>query len=212
MTVTSVKPGADADLLKIGLSDGSLFFIRLSYLPQTIKGRVSLYISHSSCSNLDLTDEDYRSLSFASECVRVERKALQLINRAEQTRLGLMQKLLHKQYSEQTVKIVLDRLEALLFVDDKRFAKAWIQSRLRHSGSKSASQLVYGLLKRGVDSRIATVLVRELYPPELEKKAIQQFIEKKHLLLDHLTPFELKQILLKAQFSKRAILLYLEDR
>jgi regulatory protein len=211
MTVVSVKAGAAADILKIGLSDGSLFFIRLSYLSQPIQDRLSLHLSQGTGDNLELTDEDYRSLGFAAECFRVERKALQLISRAEQTRLGLMQKLLHKQYAEQAIRVVLDRLEALQLVDDTRFAKAWIQGRLRLSGTKRVSQLISGLVRRGVDGRLATILVRELYPAELEKQAIQQYIEKKHLVPDNLNSFELKQLLRRAQFSKKAILLYLED-
>ncbi|MEW6565138.1 MAG: regulatory protein RecX, partial [Spirochaetota bacterium] len=110
MTVTSVKRGADPDILKIGLSDGSLFFIRRSYLSPPIKSRFDSFLSQSSVTSLDVSDEEQEALLFASECVRLERKALQLIGRAEQSRQGLQQKLERQNCSARAVKAVLDRL------------------------------------------------------------------------------------------------------
>jgi regulatory protein len=210
MTVTSVKRGADPDLLKIGLSDGSLFFIRLCYLPKAITSRLEPFLSQGGAINVAISEEEQEALLFASECVRLERKALQLIGRAEQSRQGLQYKLEGQNSSEGAAKTVLDRLVALDLVNDRRFATAWINAQLGRSRTKSASQLISGLMRRGIDGQVATELVKERYPAELETEAIRAYLHKKRIDSGALSSFELKQILHRAHFSKKAISLFID--
>lgn len=211
MTVTSVKRGADPDILKIGLSDGSLFFIRLSYLPSSIKSRFDSLLTQNTPEVLEISEAEQEQLLFTSQCVRAERKALQLISRAEQTQKGLLQKLERSGYPEGVSKKVLERLVSLELVDDRRFARAWIQSQTGLSPKKSASQLVTGLIRRGVDGRIAEESVTSLYPVEVEARAIAWYLRKKGYEPEHLYQLELKQILRRAGFSKGSIRLFIDE-
>ncbi|MEW6564292.1 MAG: hypothetical protein AB1404_02195, partial [Spirochaetota bacterium] len=92
------------------------------------------------------------------------------------------------------------------------FAEAWIHAQRGLSKTKSASQLISGLIRRGIDGRVATELVRELYPAELESEAIKAYLVKKRIHTGELPSFELKQILHRAHFSKKAISLFLDER
>jgi len=212
MTVTSVKRGADPDILKIGLSDGSLFFIRISYLSSPIKSRFESFILQGCASSFDISEHEKEALLFASECVRLERKALQLISRAEQSRQGLQHKLERQPCSERAVIAVLDRLVALDLVNDRRFATAWIHTQLGLNKTKSASQLISGLMRRGIDAKIATELVKDLYPAELEAEAIGIYLHKKRINTGERSTFELKQILYRAHFSKKAISMFFDKQ
>ncbi|WP_304225030.1 regulatory protein RecX [Gracilinema caldarium] len=210
MTVLSVKTGADSDILKIGLSDGSLFFIRLSYLPAVLASKIASWISLSANIPIEISEEEYQALESSAECLRAERKALQLIGRAEQSHQGLMLKLEQRGHSEPVVRRVLDRLTDLDLINDRRFAEAWIHTQLGISSTKSNMQLVSGLVKRGLDARTASSVVNELYPANCEATAIPRYIKKKRLDLGSMDRFEIMQTLRKAGFSQQAIRQYLE--
>lgn len=210
MTVTSVKIGADPDILKLGLSDGSLLSIRLSYVSPPLGVSLSSFPSRSESPALNLSDADYEQVLFACECLRAERKALRLISRAEQTHKGLGMKLSQNRYDEQVVKAVLSRLSQLELVDDRRFAEAWVNTQIRLLKPKSTSQLVAGLLRRGIDQQLAIKVVRDCYPAESEAEAIKRYIEKKHIQYINMSRYELKQLIQqKAGFSKRALDVFL---
>lgn len=211
MTVLSVKRGADPDILKIGLSDGSLFYIRPSYISHPMISRLDSLLLQNNGSGLEISYEEQELLLFASECFQLERKALQLIGRAEQTRQGLFQKLKRHGYSEKAIHAVLDRLESLDLINDRRFAAAWIHTQLALHTIKSAYQLIFHLMQRGVDAQIADELVKSFYPAELEKEAIKGYLRKGRFNVEELTPLVLKQILQKARFSKKSIRLFLDE-
>lgn len=210
MTVLSVKTGADSDILKIGLSDGSLFFIRCSYLPAPLASKIASLISLPASFPIEISEEEYHALESSAECLRAERKALQLIGRAEQSRQGLTLKLEQRGYSEPVVRRVLDRLTELDFINDRRFAEAWIHTQLGLSRTRSTMQLVSGLVKRGLDVRTAASVVNELYPANREAASIPRYIKKKRIDLDSMDRFEIMQTLRKAGFSQQAIRQYLE--
>ncbi len=210
MTVVSVKTGADSELLKIGLSDGSLFFIRLNYLSRDFRTTITSGLSSKDLFPIEISEEEYQDLVKSAECLRAERKALQLISRAEQSRQGLVHKLEQRGYSEDVVRRVLDRLADLDFINDRRFAAAWIRTQISLSHTKSKMQLVTGLMKRGLDIRTAASMVNELYSANLETEAIVYYIKKKRIDICTIDRCRIMQILHGAGFSPQAIRQYLE--
>ena len=91
-------------------------------------------------------------------------KALALLARCEQCRAGLTKKLLAKGFSKDTVEGVLDALEEKGFLDDARFARAWLNSR-RITKAEGRTRLFAELAARGISK-------------EVSKKAVDDFFEE----------------------------------
>lgn len=202
MTVQSVKTGADPEVLKVGLSDGSLFFIRTNYLDPPIP------LDRSAALPWELTEEENQGILFAGECFRAERAALRLIARAEQSSFSLARKLEQRGYAETAVRMVLKRLEVLRLVDDQRFAELWIEDRLprRAEGPGKLSAL---LQARGINRQIAEAAVRRMVTETVELDLIRRFIQKNGMDSQN-GDFKFRQTLLKTGFSHSAIRRVLE--
>ncbi|MDR2053506.1 MAG: regulatory protein RecX, partial [Treponema sp.] len=96
---------ADSSLMRIGLSDGSLFSFKTVYLP------LEFPLDSRAVPGAEISAEEAASLRFAAGCYRAERAALALIARAEQTRLGLKGKLERKGIDAACVRAALNYLE-----------------------------------------------------------------------------------------------------
>jgi len=202
MTVQSVKTGADPEVLKVGLSDGSLFFIRLCYLDPPMP------LDRPPTLPWEITEEEGREILFAGECFRAERAALRLIGRAEQASFPLARKLEQRGYPEAAVRRVLNRLEALGLVDDQRYAELWIEDRLLRR-PEGPGKLCALLQARSINRRIAEAAVRNVVTEAVEIDLIRRFIQK-HGMDRSCGDFEFRQTLRKSGFSPLAIRRVLE--
>jgi len=113
--------------------------------------------------NSSQTQDKAQSLA-ATEAAAASQKALALLARCEQCRSGLERKLLQKGYSKLTVEGVLDALEERDFLSDRRFARAWLNSR-RIGHYEGRSRLLSELAARGIDK-------------EISKEAVDSFFEE----------------------------------
>ncbi|MDR1618170.1 MAG: regulatory protein RecX, partial [Treponema sp.] len=86
MIVVSVKTGAETELKRVELSDGSLFLLRACYLSGHFSGDCF-------AGGDEISAAGEEALRFAAACFRAERAALRLVARAEQTVRGLSRKL-----------------------------------------------------------------------------------------------------------------------
>ena len=202
MTVVSLKTGTDPDVLRIGLSDGSLFSLRLSYV-QSAYQDPSLY-------NIDteISQVHGDNLRFAAACFRCERVALELVARAEQNSYGMRQKLEKRGHSQGCVKMVLSRLTGLEIIDDARFSERWLSGRVNCLNG-TPFKLLGGLCGRGISRDTASRAVKSVITPEVEYELIQAFVRKKRLTRDD--PYIFKMKLLAEGFSKSAISRLIEE-
>lgn len=113
--------------------------------------------------NSSQTQDKAQSLA-ATEASAATQKALALLARCEQCRAGLARKLLAKGFSKDTVEGVLDALEERDFLSDRRFARAWLNSR-RIGHCEGRSRLLSELAARGIDK-------------EISKEAVDSFFEE----------------------------------
>ncbi len=115
----------------------------------------------------------------ATEAAAATQKALALLARCEQCRAGLERKLLQKGFSKPTVDGVLDALEERDFLSDKRFARAWLNSR-RIGHYEGRSRLLSELAARGIGKEISKEAVdaffEEFDEEEICRKAAQKFL------------------------------------
>lgn len=166
LSVISIKGGTLGGDVTISLSDGSSFFIS----PESV---LDLHLYPEKM----LSPEDLELLRETAAEHGAAKKTLDLLSRAEQSRQGLSQKLLRKGYSKSIIERVLDRFEDQGYLSDRRFAEAWVRSRLKKHPEGTAA-LLSGLRKRGVDGKTAESVVTALVTEEIEWEALNRAAEK----------------------------------
>ncbi|MBI9101913.1 MAG: regulatory protein RecX [Spirochaetales bacterium] len=181
--IETVKRGRESDRTipgcRLVLSDGSTYFILLSDA------------DNLGCLAGTLVDLDLRSqLHAAAFRWKVAGKALDLLANREHSRMELRQKIEKKlvykmglsdseipENAGGIINEVLDSLEEKGYLNDKRFALYWTESRLRrHPEGRSA--LMAGLRARGVSGNISSLLIEELDKEGAFEKALCKAGEK----------------------------------
>ncbi|MDR0495281.1 MAG: recombination regulator RecX [Treponema sp.] len=181
MTIISIKTGADEDLRRIELSDGSLFSFKINYLPPVFLND-GLYTPGEPdvAEGREINADEEEGFRFASACLRAEKVALQLITRAEQTVFGLSHKLEKRGHDSACVRAVVARLCELGLVDDRRYARLWLESRLDRQASRSSSprRLFAALRARGIDRRDTEAALKETLDAEAELRLLERYARK----------------------------------
>lgn len=132
---------ASAGVLKVYLADGPSFFVRDAYLAALPEGALA--------GAEPLTEEASSLLLDAGRAYLAERAAMEYLARAEHTRFLLLVKLRKKGYDERAISVSLDYLEGRGFLDDRRYAAAWLRSRMIHQ-SEGRQKLFGSLVAHGV--------------------------------------------------------------
>ena len=107
-------------VMEITPDAGSAFFLRTVYLKQVKEEALVPGV---------FSDEEAADILHAALVYSAEVAAMTYLARAEQSRFGLTQKLLHKGIDKHAVAEALDYLESVHYLDDGRFAAAWLRSR-----------------------------------------------------------------------------------
>jgi regulatory protein len=201
---------ADSSLMRIGLSDGSLFSFKTVYLPPDFP------LDSRAVPGAEISAEEAAVLRFAAGCYRAERAALALVARAEQTRFGLKGKLERKGIDAACIRAALDYLEEIDIVSDKRFAELWLDSKLRHIGAGRGGKLcprklLSSLLGRSIPMDIAQKALSAALNPETERVLLDSYIAGTFPDFEG-DDFSIRQRLREAGFSSAAIHAYREER
>ncbi|MDR1575022.1 MAG: recombination regulator RecX [Treponema sp.] len=179
MTIVSIKAGTGAELRRIELSDGSLFSFKTCYLPPVFTDE-SLCIP-GAAEGRELSADETAGLRFASACWRAERAALRLVARAEQTVSGLCRKLERRGNEAACVRAVVFRLAGMGLVDDRRFARLWLETRLGRRRD-SPRRLLSALRGRGIGREDAAAALRLVLNADAELALLGRFMEKQRRL------------------------------
>jgi SOS response regulatory protein OraA/RecX len=153
---TGYRGRAGGEAVKVHLSDGSFYVLHAE-----VWARAGL----STGSPLD--PDSLSALLTRSEMIFARRRALALLSRAAQTRLGLARKLAARGFSQPAIRHAINRMTSLGYLDDRAFAQAWVQARLA-SRKEGWLSLYRGLVGRGIPRALADEVAAELYSPELE--------------------------------------------
>ena len=104
------------------------------------------------CGYLD--EEQTKDVLEAALIYKTEVAAVAYIARAEQSYYGLTNKLLKKGYDESTIKVCLEYLKSINYINDERYALSWLRSRsINHAEGKIRLQAE--LCSRGIDKKTA---------------------------------------------------------
>jgi len=112
----------------------------------------------------------------AADYQKAEKIALRLIARAEQCSVGLARKLEKRGCSAAGINGVISNLCGLKLLDDSRFARMWLQSRLRFT--RSPRRLLLSLCARGIDRGEAEAAMKEVLDRETEFLLLKKFVKK----------------------------------
>jgi regulatory protein len=208
MTIVSIKSGTGEELKKIELSDGSFFSFKTCYLPPLFNEE--LYTMGKAEGREISVDED-RAFRFASGCLRAEKAALRLIARAEQAVFGISRKLEQRGHESACVDAVVSRLVELGLLDDRRFARLWLEARLCGRAS-SPRRLLAALCGRGIGRDAAEAALKNCLDGEYEADLLDRYVNKKGLPLPEKADLRSLRYLLKSEgFSAPVIQQYLEE-
>jgi regulatory protein len=177
MTVVSVKPGVDPEIVRIELSSGSPFSLKTIYIPSLYQ-KEPLYTPGK-----ELSPDEEEALFFAAACYRTERIALRLVARAEQTVFNLTHKLERRGFAPAVVRMVVSRLRELEIVNDKRYAELWIRSRLTRR-AESPRALTLSLRNRGIGKEDVRAALKLALNFENEWALLQRYLKKKRRVID----------------------------
>ena len=155
-----------------------------------------------------------------SEYLRAEKAALRLISRAEQCTAGLARKLEKRKFDTACINAVISHLCEIGLLDDNRFARLWLESRLRLA--RSPKRLLSALCARGIARDDAEAAVKNVLDEDAENSMLAKFaarfakqIAKKHARKsggesEDVTR-KLKYLLKSEGFSQTAIQSFLEN-
>ena len=132
----------------------------------TIDGERTLTITEETFLRFGLFDgqamdpERLRELELADGVSRAMTEAHRLIDHRMRTRRELAVRLRSKGRADEVIDHVLDRLERAGLIDDGRFARMWIDERLRRRPA-GLSLLRRELLQKGIDAEIVETALEE---------------------------------------------------
>jgi regulatory protein len=202
--VAASRSGTIGERLRIRLSDGSSFL-----LPADVLLQPGLPVGELQ-PDRELAPEEVGRLKELAAGYSLRSRALRLLGASAQTAAGLRRKLSARGAAPSAVEAVLASLAREGLLDDRAFARGWVQSRLeRHP--EGAGLLVAGLLRRGVGRELAREVVGELLDPQAERRSAERLLEKLGRR-SGMSRERLEATLGKRGFSRALIRELLEDR
>jgi regulatory protein len=149
-----------------------------------IDGREAFTVSEDLASRLGLRvgaevgEEDARELRADSERVRARESALRLLAVRARSRSELADRLARKGLEPGVVSEVLDGLEEVGLIDDRAFARLWVDERLRLR-PVGPRRLVHELSEKGVTREVIDEVVAEAFSEEREIDVARRAVEKR---------------------------------
>ncbi len=162
LSLRKIEQTSSDEILELTSSDGSVFFIRKTYLQIANIDDIRSRLPTASWESLALSEEESADVVQAGFAFSAERKACDYLARSEQCRAGLSAKLLKKGFSKKSIELALDRLESKNFLSDERFSSAWLRS---HCATKfqGRARLCSELMARGIARSVAVEAVENFF-------------------------------------------------
>lgn len=147
-------------------SDGSSFLLPPGFMKE-----------HSLVPGMALSIREALLLRKKAQILSVKQKGLELLSRREHTYLQLKNKLILKGFDKEIISEVLDDLKAEGSLDEVRFCRVWLRSRLKKH-PEWRPLLLAGLMKAGVKRSMAEEIVTEVLMGEDQGSLIELAAEK----------------------------------
>ena len=154
-----------------------------------------------------MESQDNKNIT-AREYQKAEKTALRLLARAEQCIAGLSRKLEKRGFDEASINAVISKLAEINLLNDSRFARIWLRSRLRFT--RSPRQLLSSLCARGIGHDDAQDAIKEVLDMDTELVLLARFAEKCKKKKKPVETKSLKYLFKNEGFSLQAIQFFLE--
>jgi regulatory protein len=112
-----------------------------------------------------LTEQEIAALQNADNEERAYELALTFLSYRPRSQSEVAQRLQKKEYDEETIQAVIQRLRRAKLVDDETFAHYWVSNREKFK-PRGQYALRYELQSKGVDSKIIDAALEDLDEPE----------------------------------------------
>ena len=113
-----------------------------------------------------------------SSFLAAEKKALDLIKRAEQNTFTLRHKLEKRGFELQCIDAVIEKLCRAGLLDDSRYAELWLESRIYRGAASSPLRFTAGLSSRGIARNVIEAVLKKVLNEETEQKLLENYAEK----------------------------------
>ncbi|MBS4015162.1 MAG: RecX family transcriptional regulator [Candidatus Latescibacteria bacterium] len=152
--------------------------------------RTSVYINGKFCFGVDketlerlgyftkseISDTELKKLFYEAERTQARNYAFRLLSYRMRTRKEMQDRLRRREYSDQVKKDVMDELEKLGLLDDRKFAETFARDRLNYR-LKGRRMISAELIKRGIDNKNIKTALADI-TEENEEEACKQLIRK----------------------------------
>jgi regulatory protein len=105
-----------------------------------------------------LSDAEVRSLLDAEEAGRATEAAVRLVSYRARSELELRQRLGRRGFSPKAIDLALDKLREWNYLNDREFARQWVESRESHR-PRSSGMIKRELTSKGIDAGTAERVV-----------------------------------------------------
>ena len=165
--ITSIKIINDS-LLQITVDSLNTFYLRKNYLE---KQNIIFDVEE------ELSQEEFEDCINAGLTFTVEKKAMEYLAKTEQSRFLLKKKLKKKEHPIFAIEKSLDYLELKGYLNDSRYAMAFLRNR-SISHFEGRNRLLQELLQRGVEKKIAQEQIDFFFEEKDEIEICKKALEK----------------------------------
>lgn len=111
--------------------------------------------------------------------IKGKNRALKYLERSYKTEKQVYDYLLSKEFNEKAIARIMGFLSSYSFVDDNRYAKLYIEERIKREGK---NKIKHDLIKKGISEKIIQKMLI-LEDKEIEKEVVIKLAEKKYNIL-----------------------------
>jgi regulatory protein len=150
-----------------------------------LNGEFAFGISRAAAPWLDegnqLSQSEIDELQFRDGVESAYQRALNFLSYRSRSEQEIRQNLQKAQISEEVMEAVLDRLRHSRLVDDRQFAKEWVENRSRFKprGKKALSS---ELIQKGISSQLIVEVLENVDEPELALRLARKKLPRLHNL------------------------------
>ncbi|MBY0754927.1 recombination regulator RecX [Clostridium sardiniense] len=121
--------------------------------------------------------EKLLQISILENLSKCKETALRTVERSYKTEKEIRDKLLLKEFDEETIEKTVEFLKEYGFIDDSKFVRMFVKDRIKNQGK---NKIKYALLQKGINKYLIDEVFGELDRDDEIKRAIE-LCEKKYL-------------------------------
>lgn len=125
----------------------------------------------------EVNKERLLEISISENLSKCKETALRTVERSYKTEKEIRDKLLLKEFDDETIEKTVEFLKEYGFIDDSKFVRMFVKDRIRNQGK---NKIKYALLQKGVNKYLIDEVFEELDRDDEIKRAIE-LCEKKYL-------------------------------